>query len=144
MVLTAAAIAGKFLTGLWSAPPKTPGYMLLFVQVGSAMVGRGELGFVVAKMALAMGLLHERSFSACIWALLLATILGPFMFQYFLKFDVPSKDEDIRVEVNGHPIGHSKGYSKDNYLPTATEKSGLYHEKPSYSSHQVPQSDIEV
>jgi len=96
-VLTVAAVAGKFLTGLWSGSPREPGYSLLFVQVGSAMVGRGELGFVVAKMALAMGLLREESFSACIWALLLATILGPFMFQYFLTFDekTPEGDDGI-------------------------------------------------
>jgi len=153
MVLTLAAIAGKFLTGLWSGHPSTPGYFLLFLQIGSAMVGRGELGFVVAKMALAMGLLHEASFSACIWALLLATILGPFMFQFFLKFDKPEKDVDDTV-VNGtngkdhsvkfNGIGEkANGYHTDK---AKVEASGFYQHATPYGSHQLPRavSDVDI
>jgi len=119
-VLTLAAIAGKFLTGIFSAHPRTKGYCLLFVQVGSAMVGRGELGFVVAKMALAMGLLTEISFSACIWALLLATILGPFMFQFFLRWDPPRAKVSDDTEVNatyqaidGYEVGMDEHGSRE-------------------------------
>jgi Kef-type K+ transport system membrane component KefB len=127
-VLTIAAILGKFLTGLWSASPKSEGYMLLFVQVGSAMVGRGELGFVVAKMALAMGLLHEKSFSACIWALLLATILGPFMFQFFLRYDKPEKNEEGGAAK--HAIQAGGNFTSGN------ENDNLYQgqSNPSYNS----------
>jgi len=155
-VLTLAAIAGKFLTGAWSASPSTPGYGLLFVQIGSAMVGRGELGFVVAKMALAMGLLHETSFSACIWALLLATILGPFMFQYFLKFDKPSEKlpgEPNQVKghyqnnggindhqnggVNGHQNGGGNGHQNNGGVTQ-----GIYQAHKAYGMDQVPQPPI--
>lgn len=115
-VLTLAAIAGKFLTGAWSQSPFKPGYGLLFVQIGSAMVGRGELGFVVAKMALAMGLLREDSFSACIWALLLATILGPFMFQFFLRYDPPRKHSgDEAISDSTGTYGSVKGTSHDTF-----------------------------
>lgn len=159
MVLTLAAIAGKFLTGLWSGSPSTPGYMLLFLQIGSAMVGRGELGFVVAKMALAMGLLHEASFSACIWALLLATILGPFMFQFFLKFDKPIKDVDaplvngvngkahdaqlneIGEKTNGHH-GKTNGHHANN---SKVESVGFYQRPTPYGSHvPLTVSDADV
>jgi len=151
MMLTLAAIAGKFLTGLWSASPSTPGYMLLFLQIGSAMVGRGELGFVVAKMALAMGLLHEASFSACIWALLLATILGPFMFQFFLKFDKPKKDVNDTVPngINGkshngtfNEVGETaNGYNTNKQV----ESTGFYQRTTPYGSG-LPQtvSDADV
>lgn len=116
LVLTIAAILGKFLTGAWSASPFSKGYKLLFVQVGSAMVGRGELGFVVAKMALAMGLLTEPSFSACIWALLLATIIGPFMFQFFLRYDKPSKHSgDEAIADSTGTYGSVKGSSHDTF-----------------------------
>jgi hypothetical protein len=141
-MLTLAAIAGKFLTGLWSASPKTPGYRLLFVQVGSAMVGRGELGFVVAKMAVAMGLLHEESFSACIWALLLATIIGPFMFQYFLTFDPPKKEHDQNGHINGD-ITETNGALKT----LSTEKDALYQAKASYGPEhtlQVQRQDHDI
>jgi len=121
-VLTLAAIAGKFLTGIFSAHPKTEGYCLLFVQVGAAMVGRGELGFVVAKMAKNMGLLSEISFCACIWALLLATILGPFMFQFFLRWDPPAESEGdgSYQSINGHSVGmdeHGSREKKKVYSP---------------------------
>jgi len=134
LVLTCAAIAGKFLTGLWSASPRTPGYKLLFVQVGSAMVGRGELGFVVAKMALAMGLLHEPSFSACIWALLLATIIGPFMFQYFLSFDPDRKEQD---DNNGHTPTEIS-IKKVAPMTILTEKEHLYQPKATYGEEHPP------
>lgn len=136
MVLTAAAILGKFLTGLWSASPRTPGYWILFLQVGSAMVGRGELGFVVAKMALAMGLLSEPSFSACIWALLLATILGPFMFQYFLTYDPPEKKintDDIEANGNGHVATNGAPKVLLNEKTSLTQSTTT-----SYQSQQAP------
>lgn len=152
MVLTVAAIAGKFLTGAWAASPSTPGYMLLFVQVGSAMVGRGELGFVVAKMALAMGLLHEESFSACIWALLLATIVGPFMFQFFLKYDKPEKEPELPMDVSNSKlqanamnqnIGKSNGYQKEKAVG---EANGFYHATTVYTPTTLPQviSDADI
>eukprot|EP00463_Aulacantha_scolymantha_P001348 TRINITY_DN197_c0_g1_i4.p1 TRINITY_DN197_c0_g1~~TRINITY_DN197_c0_g1_i4.p1 ORF type:complete len:109 (-),score=16.29 TRINITY_DN197_c0_g1_i4:759-1085(-) len=79
------------------------------------MVGRGELGFVVAKMAKNMGLLSEISFCACIWALLLATILGPFMFQFFLRWDPPAEAEGdgSYQSINGHSVGMDEHGSRE-------------------------------
>jgi hypothetical protein len=50
-------------------------------------VGRGELGFVLAKEATDSGLLPARAVCATVWALLLATLLGPFAFRLSLKMD---------------------------------------------------------
>jgi len=143
-VLTIAAILGKFLTGAWSDLPNKPGYWLLFIQIGSAMVGRGELGFVVAKMALHMGLLGNKSFSACIWALLLATILGPFMFQYFLTFDKPPKKTTVSDghggtrEVNALELdlGHHR------IINEPTESNSIYQSKKTYNTEHQSEPDI--
>ena len=59
VALTVAACVGKFLSGAWAAPirAKEGGcarrpFWVAFLQVGCAMIGRGELGFVLAKEAL--------------------------------------------------------------------------------------------
>ena len=49
------------------------------------MIGRGELGFVLAKESLDAGLLPPRAYCATVWALLLATLLGPYAFRLSLK-----------------------------------------------------------
>jgi Kef-type K+ transport system membrane component KefB len=139
-VLTIAAILGKFLTGAWSDLPTAPGYWLLFIQIGSAMVGRGELGFVVAKMALHMELLSQRSFSACIWALLLATILGPFMFQYFLTFDPPPKKTTVSDGKGGYQevdeLDACHGGHRIIHEPT--ENTSINQTKRNYTTEQGP------
>jgi len=143
-VLTLAAILGKFLTGAWSNLPTAPGYWLLFIQIGSAMVGRGELGFVVAKMALHMGLLTQKSFSACIWALLLATIIGPFMFQFFLKYDPPPKKTTVSdghggfKEVDELDACHGGHHTTDE----PTERSGIHKANKNYTDESRPAPDI--
>lgn len=92
MLLTLAAILGKFLSGAWAAPLRSPdgslagrAYWCPFLQVGCAMIGRGELGFVLAKEALEAGLMPSRAYCATVWALLLATLLGPFAFRLSLR-----------------------------------------------------------
>jgi hypothetical protein len=106
------------------------------------MVGRGELGFVVAKMAVAMGLLHEEAFSACIWALLLATIIGPFMFQYFLTFDPDRKELDNN---NGHTPTEIS-IKKVAPMTVLTEKEHLFQPKATYGEEhpQVVRQDSDI
>jgi Kef-type K+ transport system membrane component KefB len=53
-------------------------YFLDAQVIGWAMVGRGELGFVMAQQAHDGGLISLRSLTACVWALLLSTFLSPF------------------------------------------------------------------
>merc|ERR1712100_147322 len=71
-------------------------------QVGTAMVGRGELGFVQIQTAMSTGILGatkvgvagatqadvtmtNNAFGAIVWALLIASLLGPVMFRLTLK-----------------------------------------------------------
>ena len=66
------AVAGKLVTGAWCHPdwPKAR-------AVGWAMVGRGELGFVMAQSARAGGLMGDAPYVASVWALLVATAASP-------------------------------------------------------------------
>ena len=58
---------------------------VLPLQVGSAMVGRGELGFLLATESLEAGMLEQRAYCATVWALVLATLLGPIAFRLSLR-----------------------------------------------------------
>ena len=66
------AIVGKLVTGF-----VVGGDVRKALVVGWAMVGRGELGFVMAHSALENGLVAERPYVACVWALLAATLASP-------------------------------------------------------------------
>lgn len=91
LVLTLAAILGKFLSGAWAENvfgegPTPEGfgnkyYWGAFLRVGCAMIGRGELGFMLAITSLEDGIITRRAYSTTIWALILATLIGPFAFR---------------------------------------------------------------
>jgi Kef-type K+ transport system membrane component KefB len=65
---------GARSTGQWSA-----------VTVGFGMVPRGEVGIVVANLGLAVGLLSSGLFSAVIIAVVLTTVIAP----YLLSWSIP-------------------------------------------------------
>ena len=69
----APAVLGKLVTGFVGSG----GDVRKALVVGWAMVGRGELGFVMAQSALENGLIAERPYVACVWALLIATLMSP-------------------------------------------------------------------
>eukprot|EP01006_Ploeotia_vitrea_P019746 TRINITY_DN51979_c0_g1_i1.p1 TRINITY_DN51979_c0_g1~~TRINITY_DN51979_c0_g1_i1.p1 ORF type:complete len:466 (-),score=30.02 TRINITY_DN51979_c0_g1_i1:114-1511(-) len=104
LLLTLAAILGKFLSGLWGGKLRPfSDYWRLTVIVGTAMVGRGELGFVLASESLKSGLVENQSYSATVWALVLATILGPIMFRLSLKLKpdlIPPIEPEASQEEN--------------------------------------------
>lgn len=92
LLLTVAAILGKWLSGAWGTSLYHNGtcggkvYWGTFMRVGCAMIGRGELGFQLATSARASGILTPEAYSATIWALLLATLLGPYAFKLSMRF----------------------------------------------------------
>lgn len=67
-------IAGAWSVGRWGA-----------TTVGFGMVPRGEVGIVVANLGLAAGLLSEDLFSAVLVAVVLTTIVAP----YLLAWSIP-------------------------------------------------------
>jgi len=78
------AVVGKWVTGFY-AWNECGGWVGVNV-VGWAMVGRGELGFVMAASALKSDLLDHESFAVTVWALLLATLVAPIMFSRCLEW----------------------------------------------------------
>merc|ERR1711991_704842 len=72
------------------------------------MVGRGELGFMQMLKAYELGLVGVNSYIGTIWALLLASCLGPLFFRVSMKVfgrpdalptvhEAPQKDVDTKV-----------------------------------------------
>merc|ERR1712170_87513 len=80
------AIVSKVATGIFAGKPTDKGYGLQVLQVGAAMVGRGELGFMQISTAYKMGMVSLGIYGATVWGLLVASISGPFMFRGAVKF----------------------------------------------------------
>jgi len=55
------------------------------MALGAAMVGRGELGYLIAGMAKDQGLLSYQMFVVTTWALLIATLAAPLLFQQTMR-----------------------------------------------------------
>lgn len=70
------------LTG--SAPKKS-------LAIGFGMAPRGEVGLVIASTALGIGVIREALYSITTLAVLLTTIIPPFIFRYYLRES--TKDE---------------------------------------------------
>jgi Kef-type K+ transport system membrane component KefB len=89
------AILSKFITGFLATGCRDPKFLAYTFQVGTAMVGRGELGFVQIQTAFNTGILGPKAgpaaamtnnaFGAIVWALLIASLLGPVLFRLTLK-----------------------------------------------------------
>merc|ERR1712193_422200 len=80
------AILSKIATGIFAGKPNQPGYGLQVLQVGAAMVGRGELGFMQISTAYKLGMVSLGVYGGTVWGLLVASIMGPFMFRGAVKF----------------------------------------------------------
>merc|ERR1719409_1851862 len=80
------AVVSKIATGIFAGKPTAPGYGLQVLQVGAAMVGRGELGFMQISTAYKLGMVSLGVYGGTVWGLLLASIGGPFMFRGAVKF----------------------------------------------------------
>merc|ERR1719453_2047642 len=80
------AILSKLGTGIFANDPRAKGYGLEVLQVGAAMVGRGELGFMQISTAYKLGMVSLGVYGGTVWGLLFASIAGPFMFRAAVKF----------------------------------------------------------
>merc|ERR1712167_225027 len=80
------AVVSKIATGIFAGSPMQKGYGLQVLQVGSAMVGRGELGFMQISTAYKLGMVSLGIYGATVWGLLVASISGPFMFRFAVQF----------------------------------------------------------
>lgn len=92
LVLTAAAVVGKLVVGLYAGPPLT---LSGFSKLGWAMNGRGEFSFFIAQEASDEGILTAEDYSAVVWALLLSSIAAPVAFRRALVADRRAKADAI-------------------------------------------------
>jgi Na+:H+ antiporter len=82
-------LVGAWSIGKWGA-----------ASVGFGMVPRGEVGIVVANLALVTGVVKGDLFSAMLVAVVITTIAAP----YLLAWSVPkARDEAARAEGSGTP-----------------------------------------
>jgi len=70
-------VAGKIVAGVFAGKWKW--------VIGVAMVGRGEFAYLVAENCLSEGLITVDTYAICVWALLLAVVVGPLLFKYVLE-----------------------------------------------------------
>jgi Kef-type K+ transport system membrane component KefB len=92
-LLTAIAILTKVVTGVFEWESK--------FSVGWAMVGRGELGLVMAEEAFRTGLTDELTFAATVWALLIATLISPLIFRQLVANAARTGDGKPPAETPG-------------------------------------------
>merc|ERR1719473_1737223 len=95
------AILSKVATGVFAGKPTDKGYGLQVLQVGAAMVGRGELGFMQIGTAYKMGMVSLGVYGATVWGLLFASIAGPFMFRFAVKFAKAQEAKTAGTEPQG-------------------------------------------
>merc|ERR1719409_1759440 len=95
------AIVSKIATGIFAGKPTDKGYGLQVLQVGSAMVGRGELGFMQISTAFKMGMVSLGVYGATVWGLLFASIAGPFMFRFAVQFAKAQEAKTAGAEPQG-------------------------------------------
>merc|ERR1711907_549455 len=94
------AVVSKIATGIFAGDPRQAGYGLQVLQVGAAMVGRGELGFMQISTAYKLGMVSLGVYGGTVWGLLLASIGGPFMFRAAVKF-AASREGKAGAEPQG-------------------------------------------
>merc|ERR1719310_2500601 len=92
------AVVSKIATGLFAGKPTDKGYGLQVLQVGAAMVGRGELGFMQISTAYKMGMVSLGVYGGTVWGLLVASISGPFMFRAAVKFAASLESKKASAE----------------------------------------------
>jgi Kef-type K+ transport system membrane component KefB len=94
--LLAVALVGKVAAGY--APFWFKGRKLL---IGVAMIPRGEVGLIFARMGLAAGVLTSELFSAITMMVLATTLLTPPLLAYMIRFERHAPDESDRPGLGG-------------------------------------------
>merc|ERR1711990_84941 len=95
------AVVSKIATGIFAGKPTQPGYGLQVLQVGAAMVGRGELGFMQISTAYKLGMVSLGVYGGTVWGLLFASIAGPFMFRAAVKYAQAQEAKTAGAEPQG-------------------------------------------
>merc|ERR1719198_1017794 len=118
------AILSKFITGFLATGCRDPKFMAYTFQVGTAMVGRGELGFVQIQTCLSQGILGPQgaqatnaAFGAIVWALLIASLVGPILFRLTLKMKPKEQSPGEESFVMAYNSGEQQPTDVEGGLP---------------------------
>lgn len=71
------------------------------LRLGVGMISRGEVGLIVASVALSQGLLHHDSFSAVVFMIIAATLVTPFLLRMVYRPTDPGEpqsQEDTKLD----------------------------------------------
>ena len=66
--------------------------------IGSSMVCRGEIGFLIANIGLSTNVLSFEAFIITIWAIILNTILGPIAVGLMVKLLGPKLSDGLWID----------------------------------------------
>merc|ERR1711939_345673 len=118
----AIAIISKFITGFLATGFRDPKFLAYTCQVGTAMVGRGELGFVQIQTAMSQGILGkgpmmDAAFGAIVWALLVASLVGPVLFRLTLKMKPKAAAPGEESFVMAYNSGEQRPADVEGGLP---------------------------
>merc|ERR1711976_833486 len=118
------AIVSKFITGFLATGCRDPKFLAYTCQVGTAMVGRGELGFVQIQTCLQKGILGPEgatktnaAFGAIVWALLVASLVGPVLFRLTLKMKPAGQTPGEESFVLAYNSGEQQPADVEGGLP---------------------------
>jgi Kef-type K+ transport system membrane component KefB len=118
------AIISKFITGFLATGVRDPKFMAYTFQVGTAMVGRGELGFVQIQTCRTQQILGpigaaktEAAFGAIVWALLIASLVGPVLFRLTLKMKPKAATPGEESFVMAYNSGEQRPTDVEGGLP---------------------------
>jgi hypothetical protein len=78
LIATVVAALAKYASGIVTLN------MLDANVVGCGMIGRGDLGFLLISQAFDEGLVDEKGMGITLWALILCTMVSPFLFKLSL------------------------------------------------------------
>mmetsp|Transcript_37267 Transcript_37267/g.68180 ORF Transcript_37267/g.68180 Transcript_37267/m.68180 type:complete len:611 (-) Transcript_37267:246-2078(-) len=120
--------------------------------IGWAMVGRAEFAYLIAEMAKSAGIMEEKVFAICIWALLYATIMAPLVFRRVLASYVKKRearaakakagDGKIAEEAQGDASGWARMTSAATNEGSSEPKASSSEEEKSAEETQKGTEDV--
>eukprot|EP00056_Hartaetosiga_gracilis_P013504 m.224615 g.224615 ORF g.224615 m.224615 type:complete len:352 (+) comp13854_c0_seq1:430-1485(+) len=125
------AVFGKLVTGAFM---KEWGNGLV---VGWAMVGRGELGFLMAQESLENELVDKETFIASVWALLVCTLISPLLMRWALRRKRRKGEEE---EGGGDDCADEVEVAFQHQLSPRFKGDGVLHDSHEVSSQSHSQS----
>lgn len=76
------------------------------ILVGTAMVPRGEFAYLIAQRCYSDLIIDKETYSVLVWALVIATVIAPFVFSFVLKRKLSKRElseySGFQIQISGH------------------------------------------